>query len=453
MAALNPAFAASGTTIFTTMSALALEHECANLGQGFPDVDGPRTIKKVAAEHLLAQPQQYSPAGGVPELRAAIAEHSRVHSGLPLGDNDDDKSGGSDNVVVTAGATEALAAAILGVAAPGDRVVLLDPSYDSYAPMVRAAGAEPVALALRPPTSSNSSPSSSTCSPSPSSSSSWSLPPKEELERALGDPRAKLLVVNSPHNPTGKVLTREELEEIAEVVRAKDPEGTRLFLLLDEVYQHLVHPTPTTTAKFEKEKEKEENQQQQQQQQQLHVSLATLPGMAQRSIRVGSAGKTFSLTGFKVGWATSSNRELLSATFRAHQFLTFCVPPSLQAGVAAGFRREASYFLNLGAELAEKRTRLSAWIEKAGFVPLPAEGTYFLVGDAAALMNDGETDADFCIRLAKEGGVATIPLSALYADRGHAPRTLVRFCFCKRDEVLDEAGRRLVAFWAKNRKS
>lgn len=450
--ALNPAFAASGTTIFATMSALAAERGCVNLGQGFPDVDGPGEIKRAAAEHLLSRPQQYAPAGGIPELRAAIAEHSRVHSGLPLGSEGDggkgsSKSDGSNNVVVTAGATEALAAAILGVVAPGDKVVLLDPSYDSYAPMVRAAGAEPVALALRPPTTSTST-SSPESSPS-SASSSWSLPPREELERALGD-RTKMMIVNSPHNPTGKVFAMEELETIAEIVREKDPEGTKLFLLLDEVYQHLVHPKSNNGN--DGEKEQGGGEQQQQQQKKLHVSLATLPGMAQRSIRVGSAGKTFSLTGFKVGWATSSSAELAAATFRAHQFLTFCVPPSLQAGVAAGFERESSYFLNLGAELAEKRERLAGWIEKAGFVPLPAEGTYFLVADAAALMLQEESDSDFCVRLARDGGVAAIPLSALYADRGHAPRTLVRFCFCKKDEVLDEGGRRLVAFWEKSRK-
>lgn len=427
----SPVFGESGTTIFTTMSALSSKHDCINLGQGFPDVDGPRGIKEVAAKHLLEKPQQYCPATGVPELRGAIAEHSSKYCSLPVN--------ADSGVVVTAGATEALSAAILAFVAPGDRVVLLDPSYDSYAPIVRAAGGEVVALPLIPPRATEAPEEAST-----SSSSSWSLPPPEDLEEAIGSKHTKLVVVNSPHNPTGKVFARHELELIASIVREKHPDG-RCLLLLDEVYQHLVHPVglpgkTSTAATGGGEREQRE-----------HVSLASLPGMAQRSVRVGSAGKTFSLTGFKIGWATSSNPVLTSALFRAHQFLTFCVSPALQAGVAAGFNDEEGYFLSLGAELAEKRARLEKWVAEAGFRPLPAEGTYFLVADAAALMltEMGETDAEFCVRLAREGGVAAIPLSAFYANKSRAPRTLVRLCFCKNDEVLDEGGRRLKLFWEK----
>lgn len=420
----SPAFGETGTTIFTTMSALSAKHGCVNLGQGFPDVDGPARIKEVAAKHLIEKPQQYAAAPGVPELRRAVAEHSARFCQLPV-----DADAG---VVVTAGATEALAAAILAFIAPGDRCVLLDPSYDSYAPIVRAAGGEVVALPLRPPKVAEEG--------DETSSGSWSLPPTEDLEEAIGHARTKLVVVNSPHNPTGKVFTRPELELLAGIIREKHPDG-RCLVLLDEVYQHLVHPPP---SKKENEDSKSEPTQ--------HVSLASLPGMAQRCVRVGSAGKTFSLTGFKIGWATSSNPALVSALFRAHQFLTFCCPPALQAGVAAGFTECSSYFLNLGGELAAKRARLEGWVREAGFRPLPAEGTYFLVADAAKLMrlDRGETDAEFCVRLAEEGGVAAIPLSAFYNNKGRAPRTLVRFCFCKKDEVLDEGGRRLKAFWEKH---
>ena len=357
--------------------------------------------------------------------------------------------------------------------------MLLDPSYDSYAPIVRAAGGEVVALPLVPPEKKKEE-GEDKASTSPSSS--WSLPPKRDLEEAIGDRHTKLVVVNSPHNPTGKVFTSQELELIAGIVREKHPDG-RCLLLLDEVYQHLVHPSPPAAAKKKEEEEggvvREEagegaaaaaaaaaaaqqataaksgdgvggeSEENGRKNQYGHISLASLPDMAQRSVRVGSAGKTFSLTGFKIGWATSSNPALTSALFRAHQFLTFCCPPCLQAGVAAGFEECSSYFLTLGSELAEKRKRLEGWVTRSGFTALPAEGTYFLVADARRLMKTGETDAEFCVRLAVEGGVAAIPLSAFYNDKGRAPRTLVRFCFCKRDEVLDEGGRRLEAFWEK----
>lgn len=432
----SPAFGESGTTIFTTMSALSSKYGCVNLGQGFPDVDGPTKIKEVAAKHLLEKPQQYCPAAGIPELRRAIAEHSSKYCSLPV----DADSG----VVVTAGATEALSAAILAFVAPGDRVVLLDPSYDSYAPIVKAAGGEVVALPLIPPPKKARGAAAATGGGEEATSSSWHLPSREDLEEAIGSKHTKLVIVNSPHNPTGKVFTRDELEVIASIVREKHPDG-RCLLLLDEVYQHLVHPgqktssSSSSSATTDGEEKGDERK---------HISLASLPGMARRSVRVGSAGKTFSLTGFKIGWATSSNPALTSALFRSHQFLTFCISPALQAGVVAGFSDEAEYFLNLGAELAEKRARLEKWVAEAGFRPLPAEGTYFLVADAAALMlsEKGETDAEFCVRLAKEGGVAAIPLSAFYANKSRAPRTLIRFCFCKKDEVLDEGGRRLKLF-------
>ena len=432
---LSPAFGESGTTIFTTMSALSAKHDCVNLGQGFPDVDGPAKIKEVAAKHLLEKAQQYCPAAGVPELRAAIAAHSAKFCSLPV----DAESG----VVVTAGATEALAAAILAFVAPGDRVVLLDPSYDSYAPSVRAAGGEVVALPLRPPRAAGEEEGGSV--------SSWSLPDAADLRDAIGARHTKLVVVNSPHNPTGKVFTGPELELLAGIVREGHPDGRCLFLL-DEVYQHLVHPPKERTTPTLGDGGGESERARREPEAPKHASLASLPGMAQRCVRVGSAGKTFSLTGFKVGWATSSNPALTSALFRAHQFLTFCVPPSLQAGVAAGFAECSPYFLGLGAELARKRARLERWVGEAGFRPLPAEGTYFLVADAAALMAPSETDAGFCVRLAEEGRVAAIPLSAFYNNKSGAPKTLVRFCLCKRDEVLDEGGRRLRSFWEEQRK-
>ena len=321
-------------------------------------------------------------------------------------------------------------------------MVLLDPSYDSYAPIVKAAGGEVVALPLVPPPKEDATAGKA-------KGSKWSLPPRKDLEKAIGARHTKLVVVNSPHNPTGKVFTPSELELIADIVREKHADG-RCLLLLDEVYQHLVFPSGR--KKSSTEDDETGAGEEQEQEQPKHISLASLPGMAQRCVRVGSAGKTFSLTGFKIGWATSSNTALTSALFRAHQFLTFCLSPALQAGVAAGFNESSPYFLGLGADLAAKRSRLEEWVEQAGFRPLPAEGTYFLVADAAALMlSNAETDAEFCVRLAKDGGVAAIPLSAFYVDKSRAPRTLVRFCFCKKEEVLDEGGRRLVEFWEKQK--
>lgn len=390
-AAGHPAFR-GGTSIFATMSAAAARHGAVNLGQGYPDSDGPPSLKRAAADHLLAEPQQYAPVGGLPLLKSALAVAAATDARVAV-----DPDAG---VVVTAGATEALAAAILGVVRPGDEVVVVDPCYDSYAPLVRAAGGAVVPLALDP-------------------AKGWALPSAAAVA-ATFSARTRALVLNTPHNPTGKVFTAAELGVLAgAMVAAGSPS---CVAILDEVYEYLTFPGAA------------------------HVSLATLPGMADRCIRVGSAGKTFSMTGWKVGWALSSSPALLAAVLRAHQFLTFSVPPALQAGVAAGFAEEREFVASHGPTLAAKRASFAAALDACGFRVLPGEGTYFIVADAAGLMRPGEDDAAFCDRVCAEAKVAAIPVSAFYLSPD-PPKTLVRFAYYKADAVLEDAAAKLGAYF------
>lgn len=383
MAAMKPANAilgSYGTTIFTVMSALAVEHRAINLGQGFPDTDGPEDIRRRAANALIAGPNQYPPMLGTPDLRQAVADHNRRFYGIEV----DWRTG----VMVTSGATEALADCLLGLIEPDDEVIVMEPVYDSYLPIIRLARAIPRVVRLEPP--------------------DWNLP-RQALEAAFS-PRTKLVLLNSPHNPTGKVFGSEDLKFLADLLIANDA-----YAVCDEVYEHLVFDGRP------------------------HVPLMTLPGMAERCLRIGSAGKTFSMTGWKVGYVTAGP-VLLTAAARAHQFITFTTPPALQNAVAYGLGKDETYFRGLGRDLAAKRDRLSRGLCEVGFAVLPADGTYFLTVDIRPLGFNGDDEA-FCRHITAEAGVAAVPVSAFY--QGDAPRHYIRFCFCKSDSVLDEAIARL----------
>ncbi len=368
----------SGTTVFTTMSALALQHGAINLGQGFPDTEGPADIVQAAAAALLDGRNQYAPLTGVPELREAVAAANARDYGLAV---DPERE-----VVVTSGATEAITACLAALLDPGDEVVLLEPLFDTYLPVVRMLGAVPRLVRLEPP--------------------NWALP-RTALAAAFG-PRTKAVLLNSPMNPTGKVFTPGELAFVAGLLAEHDA-----YAICDEVYEHLV---------FEGR----------------HVPLMSLPGMRERCLRVGSAGKTFSLTGWKIGYVTASP-PLAAVVAKAHQVLTFASAPNLQRGVAYGLRKEGGYFMRLAAGMAERRDQLSAGLAALGFDVLPTSGGYFVVADVAGL--SGEDDVEFCRWMVERAGVAAIPLSAFYDQA--PPRSLVRFAFCKREAVLDAALARL----------
>lgn len=381
----NPTLTAAGTTIFEAMSALAREHAAVNLGQGFPDDAGPEEVRAAAAEQVVHGNNQYPSMIGTPALRQAVAAHDRRFYGLELD--------WQHEVLITSGATEALFDCLLGLLEVGDEVVLLEPAYDTYAPVIRRLGATPRPVRLQPP--------------------DWTLP-IDELARAFS-PRTKLILLNSPMNPAGKVFRRDELEAIAALVLEHDA-----YAVCDEVYEHLCFGEVR------------------------HLPLMTLPGMRDRAVRIGSAGKTFSLTGWKVGYIVAAP-ALLRPITRAHQFVTFTTPPHLQHAVALGLGRDDAYFDGLGAAMARGRDRLAAGLRELGLPILPCDGTYFLVGDVERWLRPGEDDIGFCKRLVLEAGVVLIPMSAFYVDA--PPRSLVRFCFCKHDATIDEALRRLGA-WA-----
>jgi N-succinyldiaminopimelate aminotransferase len=432
--ALNPAFPFATPSIFASTSAAAAAAGAVNLGQGFPEDDGPDAVKAAAASALLNSPQQYAHPVGLPALRAALASHEAGFLGKGAAVLDPDMQ-----VLITAGATEALAACILSLVCPGDEVVLVDPAYDSYAPMVRAAGGLPIPLRLVVPPQGGGGGDGGAAA-----AAAWSLPPHPTLSALFKPGVTKLLILNTPHNPTGHVFGRAELAALAgQVLRCRaGVAGTQCVAVCDEVYAALTLPPYA------------------------HTSLASLPSMSDACLRIGSAGKTFSLTGWKVGWVTGP-APLIAAVAGAHQFLTFSVPGCLQAGVAYGLTHCRDFIAGLGAELAAKRARLAPALGHAGFRVLPSEATYFLTADAAALMQPGEADTAFCERLVREAGVAAIPLSPFYsaapasereaaawAARGvdtlqpRPPSSLVRFCFAKKDGTLDEAARRLTAYFA-----
>jgi N-succinyldiaminopimelate aminotransferase len=376
---------APATTIFTVMTALAQETGAINLGQGFPDEDGPALVVEAAVDALRSGTMnQYAPLAGVPPLVAAIRAHQRRRYGLEPAD-----------VQVTFGATEALASALLGLLAPGDEVIVLEPVYDSYPAIAAMAGATLRRVPLHPP--------------------GWRLD-VEELRAAVGE-RTRMVLLNSPHNPTGRVLDRAELEAVAALCVEHD-----LIAVTDEVYEHLV-----LEAGCE------------------HVPLATLPGMAQRTLTISSVGKTYSLTGWKIGWC-SGPAELVAAVRGVKQFLSFAGGTPLQHATAAALDAGDALPGELAAALTAKRDRLSAGLAAAGFAVLPSQGTYFVCADAAPL---GHADAEeLCLRLPHEAGVVAIPISAFVGDpTAPETRSLLRFAFCKREAVLDEAVRRLRA-WA-----
>ena len=369
-----------GTTIFAEMSALAAETGAVNLGQGFPDTDGPREIAQLAADAILAgRGNQYPPGPGVPELRHAIAWHAKRWYGLEYDPGRE--------ILVTAGATEAVAAALLALVEPGDEVIALEPYYDSYAANIAMAGGIRVPVTLRPPDF------------------------RLDLDalRAAVTPRTRLILLNTPHNPTGAVLTRAELTAVAELACARD-----LLVVTDEVYEHLV---------FDGE----------------HVPIASLPGMAGRTVTISSAGKTFSFTGWKIGWVMAS-AELVAAVRTVKQFLTFVSGGPFQYAIAEALRLPDTYFTGLRDDLRRKRDLLSAGLSAAGFEVYRPAGTYFVTTDIRPF---GETDGiAFCRELPHRAGVVAVPSAVLYDDK-QAGRSQVRFAFCKRIEVLTEALSRL----------
>ncbi|MFF9074277.1 pyridoxal phosphate-dependent aminotransferase [Streptomyces sp. NPDC014872] len=381
---LNRRLAEFGTTIFAEMTALAVRTGSINLGQGFPDTDGPEEVREAAVRALRAgHGNQYPPGPGVPELRAAIADHQRRRYGLGL---DPDTE-----VLVTAGATEAIAASLLALLEPGDEVIALEPYYDSYAACIAMAGGVRVPVTLHPDAATGT----------------YRLD-LDEL-RAAVTPRTRLILLNTPHNPTGTVLTREELGAIAALACERD-----LLVVTDEVYEHLV---------FEGE----------------HLPLATFPGMRERTVTIGSAGKTYSFTGWKVGWVTASP-ELVAAVRSSKQFLTYVSAGPLQYAVAEALRLPDSYHDELRADLRAKRDLLSGGLAEAGFEVYRPAGTYFVTTDIRPL---GESDGfAFCRALPERCGVVAIP-NAVFYDHREQGAPFVRFAFCKRTEVLHEAVDRL----------
>jgi len=379
---LNRRLTEFGTTIFAEMSALAVRTGSINLGQGFPDTDGPEEIREAAVRALRAgHGNQYPPGPGVPELRTAVTEHQRRHYGLEY---DPDTE-----VLVTTGATEAVAASLLALLEPGDEVIALEPYYDSYAACIAMAGGTRVPVTLRP------------------DDGAYRLD-LDEL-RAAVTPRTRLILLNTPHNPTGTVLTRDELAAVAALACERD-----LLVVTDEVYEHLV---------FEGE----------------HIPLASFPGMRERTVTVSSAGKTFSLTGWKIGWITASP-ELVTAVRSAKQFLTYVSGGPFQYAVADALRLPDSYFDALREDLRAKRDLLSAGLTEAGFEVYEPAGTYFVTTDIRPL---GETDGfAFCRALPERCGVVAVP-NAVFYDHREQGAPFVRFAFCKRTDVLTEAVSRL----------
>lgn len=372
------------STIFAEMSALALRTGAINLGQGFPDTDGPESLLADAAANIIGGINQYPPGLGVLALRTAVAEHQNRFYGLDVD---------PDDVLVTTGATEAIASAVLGLCEPGDEVVTFEPFYDSYAATIALAGAVLRPVQLRPPT--------------------FAFDP-DELRAAFSS-RTRLVLVNTPHNPTGAVLTAEQLTMIGELAAEHDA-----VVVTDEVYEHMLFDGRP------------------------HVPMASLPGMAERTLTISSAGKTFSVTGWKVGWMHGP-AELVGAAKAAKQFLTYVSGAPFQPAIATALGLPDGFYADIAVNLARKRDLLSDGLRAAGFTVFPTSGTYFVVTDGAAL---GVTDgAQFCRRLPELIGVAAVPVSVFCVDPDLG-RTLVRFAFCKRDEVLTEAVARLAGLKA-----
>ncbi|HJS44814.1 MAG TPA: aminotransferase [Rhizomicrobium sp.] len=381
----NPVFSSLPISIFQHITVLAGKHDAINLGQGFPDQDGPLSLREVAARQLLEGPNQYPPSKGLAVLRQAVAAHAAKFYGLIYDPEDE--------VLITSGGTEAIAGTLMAMAGVGDEVVMIEPTYDSYRPMAEAAGAVVKAVTLEPP--------------------NWRL--TEEALRAAITPKTRAVLINSPHNPAGRVLSREELEGLARAVS-----GTEIVVICDEVYEHLVYDGSA------------------------HIPLATLPGLRGRCLKIGSAGKIFSLTGWKVGWVMGP-RELVSVVAKAHQFLTFTTSPALQLGVAHGLSHAMDYPLALAKRLQINRDLLAAGLTRMGFEVHPCEGTYFLTAGIAKLTQ--EKDFAFCERLIRDAGVAPIPLSAFF--KSGTPDRFVRFAFCKQQDLIEQSLERLEKYFAK----
>jgi aspartate/methionine/tyrosine aminotransferase len=379
---MNRSIARLGTTIFEVMSGLARETGAINLGQGFPDAQGPAELLDAAARALRERSNQYPPMRGLPELRAAIAGYYARHQGLSLAD---------DEIVVTSGATEALAACITGLLNPGDEVILVQPLYDAYAPLAELVGAVPRFVSLAPP--------------------DWNLP--LGALRAQVTPRTRMILLNTPHNPTGSMISAGELEVLADICVAND-----IVLVCDEVWEAMVFDgTP-------------------------HVSPLAIAALRGRSVKIGSAGKIFSLTGWKVGWACAAP-PLAAVIGKAHQFLTFTTPPALQWAVAEGLNLSGDWHAAHVRSHADGRARLERGLRDAGYAVLPSAATWFLHVDLPA-SGIAIPDTEFCDRSVREAGVVTIPFSAFYAVE---PETrFVRLCFTKPEAVLDEALERLSRF-------
>jgi N-succinyldiaminopimelate aminotransferase len=372
-AAMNPIYEKMKTSVFERMSLAAARHGAVNLGQGFPDFGWPDEILDAAARALKEGSNQYAPSRGLPALREAVAGHYGRQFGQTLS---------VEQVCVTSGATEALGAAILATVRPGDEVIILTPAYDSYAPMIRRGGATPVEVALQPP--------------------AWRIE-QAAIEAAVTD-KTRVIILNNPHNPAGRLFGADELEAVAAVARAHD-----LIVISDEVWEHVLLDSRQFTP------------------------LASLPGMAERTIKVGSAGKIFSLTGWKVGWLVAAP-HLANLVARAHQFLTFATAPNLQAAVAFGLNEGDAWIQPMRDRFQRARDRMTTGLRDAGFTVLDATSTYFLCVDlqASRLACDDET---FAMKAVEQAGVAVVPLSA-FAERD-PPRHLVRLCFGKKDETID----------------
>lgn len=370
---MNPLYEQMKTSVFERMSLAAAKHGAVNLGQGFPDFGWPDAILDAAARALKEGSNQYAPSRGTMPLREAVAAHYGRHFGQQLS---------AEQVCVTSGATEALGAAILAAVEPGDDVIIFTPAYDSYAPMIRRAGGAPIEVALQPP--------------------SWRIQ-RSDLESAVTS-NTRLILFNNPHNPAGRVFDSGELEIVASVARDRD-----LIVISDEVWEHVL----LDGSEF--------------------APLATLPGMAERTIKIGSAGKIFSLTGWKIGWmvAPSGYADVVS---RAHQFLTFATAPNLQSAVAFGLDEGDAWIEPMRARFQRARDRMAVGLRGAGYAVLDATSTYFLCVDlcASGLTIDDEA---FAMAAVERAGVAVVPLSA-FAERD-PPRHLVRLCFGKKDETID----------------
>ncbi len=382
----HPVYANMPRTIFDVMSGLAREHGAINLGQGFPDDHGPPELIEAAARALREKSNQYPPGAGLPELRKAVAEFYRRRQEL------DYEPG---QVIVTSGATEAIAASVLALVSPGDEVILFQPAYDAYAPMVRRAGGVPVSVPL--------------------------APPRWRYDGALVDaaitPRTRAILFNDPLNPAGTVASEAELAMLADICIRHD-----LAAICDDVWEDV---------RFDGE---------------IHRSLAAMPGMEDRAVKIGSAGKIFGLTGWKVGWMCAA-QDMAGVLGRAHQFLTYTTAPALQWAVAEGLAKPPEFFAGKRASWSASRERLKAGLEGAGYAVLPNAATWFLCVDLAA-SGIALSDHAFSERAVREAGVATIPVSALFEGDGR-PEHIVRFCFTKPDAMLDEAVSRLAAYRGK----